>query len=211
MGSPLIKVCGMADADNARQVAALAPDMMGFIFYRPSPRNAFGLAPDVVRQLPAAIRKVGVFVDETAETVFRIAGQYGLDAVQLHGGEPPESCAGLAGRGLTIIKAFGISSAGDLSAAGGYEGACDLFVFDTKTPLKGGSGRRFDHSVLSGYTGRTPFLLSGGIGPEDAATDLSIYSRCAGFDLNSRFETAPGIKDTELLRIFIETVRNKKI
>ncbi len=201
----------MADADNARRVAALAPDMMGFIFYRASPRDAFGLAPDVVRQLPPAIKKVGVFVDETADTVLRTVELYGLDAVQLHGGEPPESCAGLAARGLKVVKAFGISSAGDLSAAGGYEGAIDLFVFDTKTPLKGGSGRRFDHSVLRRYTGRTPFLLSGGIGPEDAATDLSIYPRCAGFDLNSRFETAPGVKDTELLRIFIETVRNKKI
>ncbi|MCC8019505.1 MAG: phosphoribosylanthranilate isomerase [Rikenellaceae bacterium] len=209
MGTPVLKVCGMADADNMREVAALTPDMMGFIFYRPSPRNAFGLAPAAVRGLPETIRKVGVFVDEPMDAVLRKAEEYGLDAVQLHGGEAPELCGTLRDRGLEVFKAFGISSREDLTTAWRYEGVCELLLFDTKTPLKGGSGLKFDHSVLESYTGPTPFLLSGGIGPEEAGIDTGRYPGCAGFDLNSRFETSPGIKDISRLSEFIETVRIK--
>lgn len=207
----LIKVCGIVDAENARGVAELAPDLMGFIFYRPSPRNAFSLPPETVRALPAYIGRVGVFVDEREELILRTARLYGIDYIQLHGSETPQTCTSLSRKGFKVIKAFGISSAGDLDATSAYTEVCDLFIFDTKTPLKGGSGRKFDHSILEGYTGPTPFLLSGGIGPEDAGIDISRYPGCIGFDLNSRFETATGLKDILLLKKFIETERKSQI
>ncbi len=203
----LIKVCGIADAENARQVAALKPDMMGFIFYRPSRRNAFGLDPQAVRDLPKEIIKTGVFVDEDAAAILRTAREYGLDRIQLHGEEAPGLCRELADNGYKIIKAFGISSPEDLQATAGYVDVCDMFLFDTRTPLKGGSGEKFDHGLLQTYTGRTPFLLSGGIGPEDTVIPASGHPLCAGLDVNSRFETAPGHKDPAALARFIAAIR----
>lgn len=226
-----LKVCGMRDPDNIAAIARLNPDFMGLIFYAPSPRYAGGLAPEALDILSPVTKRVGVFVDADEQTVRETATKYRLNYVQLHGGESPEMCASLR-RDYGVIKAFGVATAADLAATQAYEGMCDLYVFDTKTPLHGGSGRRFDHSILAAYTGRTPYLLSGGITPDDAdefaasrrdtpgdtgaivasrrlASQVAQFdSRCVGFDINSRFETAPGVKDSRLVKQFIETFKN---
>jgi phosphoribosylanthranilate isomerase len=205
----MVKVCGMRDRANIAEVARSAPDFMGFIFYEPSPRNACGMAPEALEPLLPGTKRVGVFVDEQKDRILETAQKYALDLVQLHGSEPPEMCAELRRHGLGVIKAFGIDSPEDVARTAAYEGTCDTYIFDTAAPTHGGTGRKFDHSLLESYGGSTPYLLSGGIGPEDAPAAAPVDARCAGFDVNSRFETAPGIKDAEAIEKFIQTVKNR--
>lgn len=207
--TPLIKVCGMRDPANIAAVAALRPDLLGFIFYEGSPRFAGSLDPRALDALPDTIRRVGVFVDASPKDVLSRAQAYGLHLLQLHGDEPPEACAALRRR-YPVVKAFGIATAADLDRTSAYEGCCDYFLFDAKTPARGGSGLAFDHRLLEGYRGRTPFFLSGGIGPQQARTLLPLPALCCGVDLNSRFETAPGFKDAALLREFIAALRRPR-
>lgn len=202
----LCKVCGMTQGDNIRAVEQLGVDLMGFIFYSPSPRFVDALP----NYLPLRAARVGVFVDQPKEEVLMYADRFGLQAIQLHGHESPDYCRSLRERGLHIIKAFPIATADDLPATAAYEGLCDYYLFDTKALLPGGSGQTFDWSVLESYRGRTPFLLSGGIRPEHAsAVRLLQHPLLAGIDLNSRFESAPGVKDVQLLRKFLEELNEE--
>lgn len=231
-----IKVCGMRDARNIRDVAALDIDLMGFIFYPRSPRfvsmisSQAGIIPDYSPErlskavnadgtrsyvFPKRVKRVGVFVDEMPQTIISYVYNYSLDYVQLHGSESPVMIDNLRrtlvpdiAPDIKIIKAFGIKSESDLAQCAAYKGHVELFLFDTRTPAKGGSGRQFDWSVLQAYHGHTPFLLSGGIGPDDAERVKAFkHPMFAGIDLNSRFETAPAMKDVAKLRKFIEKVR----
>ena len=199
----MIKVCGMRDAENIRDVESLGIDLMGFIFW---PRSSRYVA-ERPAYLPTHCKRVGVFVDETIETVCRLAADYALDYIQLHGHESPDYIRTLNAQ-CSVIKAFNIATAADLAQTAPYVGLVDYFLFDTKGPSVGGNGEKFDWSILSAYDGSTPFLLSGGIGPDDAES-LSSYlsvldSRyCIGIDLNSRFERSPGLKDVATLRRFL--------
>ena len=194
----IIKVCGMREADNIREVEMLGIDMMGFIFWPKSSRFA-SQRPDY---LPKNVKRVGVFVDEDPEQVKRLADDYDLDYIQLHGQESPSYIFQLGG--LHIIKVFNISTAEDLLQAQPYEGIVDYFLFDAKGKSVGGNGEKFNWDVLSAYNGSTPFLLSGGIGPDDATNVKAFHHpKCIGIDLNSRFELAPGLKDVAKLKEFI--------
>lgn len=166
------------------------------------------LKPEELALIPKDIRKVGVFVNETTGYITSLAREYGLDTVQLHGKESPEDCLALKNEGFTVIKVFGIGEAMKWDITDAYTAVCDLFLFDTASSSHGGTGRRFDWSVLEGYSGDTPFLLSGGIGPENVE-ELQLFSHAtfAGVDVNSRFETAPGIKDAGLLGQFVSRLR----
>jgi phosphoribosylanthranilate isomerase len=200
--------------------------MMGLIFWPKSSRYV-SEKPDY---LPIYCKRVGVFVDEDIEQVKRIADEYQLDLIQLHGHERPDYIRQLNGR--KVIKAFNIATAADFALTEAYEGVADTFLFDTKGKSVGGNGEKFDWSVLSEYRGETPFLLSGGIGPDDAERvnrltsgracsrspeqTSSLCSRsnaafhhdkCIGIDLNSRFETAPGYKDIMSLKRFLQNVK----
>jgi len=198
----IVKVCGMRDAENIRAVEALGIDMMGFIFWPKSSRYV----SERPAYLPTSCQRVGVFVDESIDKVMQYAAAFQLDVIQLHGGESPEYVSRL--KGLKVIKAFNIATADDLKQVKLYEGLADCFLFDAKGRSVGGNGTQFDWDVLQGYTGKTPFLLSGGIGPDDAGrvTDFE-HPRCIGIDLNSRFETAPGLKDVDKLKAFLEKVK----
>ena len=150
-----------------------------------------------------------MFVDEDIEQVKRIADEYALDFIQLHGHESPEYCTQL--KGMHLIKAISVSGRDDIATYKAYEGLVDYFLFDTKCPTVGGSGQQFDWSVLSAYDGNTPFLLSGGIGPDDAERVKAFHhEKCIGIDLNSRFELAPGLKDINKLRTFLNAINNGK-
>ena len=201
----MIKVCGMREADNIREVEALGIDLMGFIFWPKSKRYV----AERPQYLPTQVKKVGVFVDATLEDIRQHIQDYQLDIIQLHGHETPDFIAQLSifNFQFSIIKAFNIAIAEDLAQTKPYEGIVDYFLFDTKAQLPGGSGEQFDWSVLSHYEGTTPFLLSGGIGPDDAERIKSFHHpRCIGIDLNSRFEIAPGLKDVNQLKDFISNL-----
>lgn len=191
---------------NIAIVATLKPDYMGFIFYPKSPRYAGALDPAA---LPDNVRRVGVFVNASLSEIESTAKRYGLHSIQLHGSESPETCQTLRNKGYEVIKAFGIETTDDFQQAMPYEGFCDLFLFDTRTPAHGGSGQRFDWRLLDRYNGKIPFLLSGGISSDNAEEILNIEHPCFyGIDLNSRFEIEAGLKNTGLLERFIKTIRS---
>ena len=198
----IVKVCGMRDAANIRQLEALGIDWMGMIFWPKSKR--YVSTPPVY--LPQHVRKVGVFVDASLDAIRQHVEDYQLDIVQLHGQESPEMLKVL--KPLTLIKALNIATPEDLQKTEPYEGLADYFLFDTKGKSVGGNGEKFDWSVLASYQGETPFLLSGGIGSEDAQDIKSFHHpKCIGIDLNSRFETEPGLKDITKLKQFLEAIR----
>lgn len=202
--NPLIKVCGMTEAGNIRDIEQLGIDLMGFIFYHKSPRCLCQMP----EYLPVHAKRVGVFVNESKENILTYADRFGLDYIQLHGNESPEHCRTLRNNGLHLIKAFPISQPKDLLAVSRYEGLCDYYLFDTKTPQYGGSGNQFEWNILHRYNGSTPFLLSGGINPYSAkALKEFHHPRFAGIDINSRFETRPGIKDVERIHTFLSQIK----
>lgn len=211
MDSRLIKVCGMREADNIRQVEALGIDWLGFIFWPKSSR----FVHERPAYLPANAKRVGVFVDADIEVVRETAAAYCLDIIQLHGKESPAYIKQLrnlcSDHVAVIVKAFNIATLEDLKQTEPYEGITDYFLFDTKAKMVGGNGTQFDWTVLNDYQGNTPFILSGGIGPDDAENVKAFHHpMLAGIDLNSRFETVPAHKDVNLLRTFIETIKNEK-
>lgn len=193
----------MREAQNIREVESLSPSMMGFICWDGSPRHVASAPP----YLPACIR-VGVFVDPTLEYIQARTAELKLDRVQLHGRETPERCRQVAAAtGLPVIKALSVRTREDIEAHRPYQDAAHLLLFDTKCPTVGGSGRSFDWDVLQHYDGALPFLLAGGIGPDDAERVRRFrHPRFAGIDLNSRFEVSAGRKDPQLLRKFLNTL-----
>ena len=206
----IVKVCGMREAENIRAVEALGVDWMGFIFWEHSSRCVCQRPA----YLPTRAKRVGVFVDAPLDVVCQHVEAFGLDVVQLHGSESPAYLRDLRSScdaRLLIVKAFSIATRDDLLQTSLYEGLADYFLFDTKAQLVGGNGRKFDWSVLAHYDGSTPFLLSGGIGPDDASR-LSTFShpRLAGIDLNSRFEAAPALKNVELLKQFLYDIQQNQ-
>lgn len=204
----IIKVCGMREEENIREVAALDVNWLGFIFYPKSPRATDGQPLLRTDLLDKRQKRVGVFVNVSVEAMMEKANLYHLDYLQLHGNESPEDCHTLRKRGYSLIKAFSIASATDLERTQPYEGRVDYFLFDTKCEGYGGSGRQFDWSFLASYTGDTSFLLSGGIQPANADAILAFrHPRWAGIDLNSGFEVCPGRKDVEKLKLFIKQIK----
>lgn len=195
--------------ENIKAVADLQPDFMGFIFYPKSPRYAEPLYLTTLNSLPMSIKKIGVFVNEDLENILTIVYKYKLDGVQLHGAENTDICQKLKEAGLIVLKAFPIAEAYNFKVTKKYEGTCDYFLFDTKTDAYGGSGVKFDWQMLDEYKGETPFLLSGGIAPDDAEAILKIeHPKFAGIDLNSKFEVSPGLKNVELLDVFLKQLRD---
>ena len=193
----------MRDAENIRAVEALGVNWMGFILWEHSSRYVSRLPA----YLPEKAKRVGVFVDAPLEVINQKVKDFGLDNVQLHGSEPPafiRDLRAMLGDQNLIMKALNIATRDDLQLASGYEGLADYFLFDTKAQLVGGNGTKFDWSVLAHYDGTTPFLLSGGIGPDDANRVRAFsHPQLAGIDLNSRFEVAPAKKNVELIKQFL--------
>ena len=203
MNKMIIKVCGMRDGDNIRALEKKDIDWMGFIFFSGSPRYVSGEDKwtDAIQSCSKV--KVGVFVNEEQAEIERKVATYRLDYVQLHGDESPENCRRLQESGYSVIKAFSISSELDFQQTSAYESFVKYFLFDTKGDKRGGTGQRFDWSVLEDYRGNIPFLLSGGIGTEHIA-ELSAFRHhlLAGIDLNSRFECAPALKEVDKIEQF---------
>ncbi len=223
-----LKVCGMKYVENIQQIAELQPDYLGFIFYEKSKRNFEGIIPD----LPNTIKKTGVFVNEHLEIVISLIEEYRLDSVQLHGDESVAYVAELkqhlaerrtlfieenksikkrknqhyiSKNEIEIIKVFGIKDSFNFSVLEPYLDVVDFFLFDTKGAARGGNGVKFDWTVLENYPYKKPFFLSGGIGLEDVEqiqtirkTNLPIYA----LDVNSKFESKPGLKNSNEVKNF---------
>ena len=198
----------MRNPENILAIALHKPDYIGLIFYDRSPRFVGGLDPKALDALPEKTKRVGVFVNAGVQYIRKQAQRYKLDLIQLHGDETPDFCE-VVRRDYPVVKAFGIEKTADLDYVLQYEGLCDYFLFDAKTPKRGGAGVQFDHSVLKKYTGSTPYFLSGGIGPDDTTTVSAMRdNRCVAIDINSRFEMAPGLKDAEEVGQFIREIKN---
>jgi phosphoribosylanthranilate isomerase len=199
-----IKVCGMKDPGNIRELIQLPINWLGLIFYEQSPRYAGELNVDELKIVPSSIQKTGVFVNASAKNISEHVRRFDLQAVQLHGEESPALCRELKSQGVQVIKTFSIENPEDLKSCVFYEDACDYYLFDTKTLQYGGSGKKFDWQTLSFYQGKTPFFLSGGIDLEDAETIQQLdFPQFYAVDLNSRFEILPGIKNIGKIQQFI--------
>ncbi|SRX54384.1 N-(5'-phosphoribosyl)anthranilate isomerase [Aequorivita sp. CIP111184] len=201
---------------NVAEVAALQPDYLGFIFYEKSPRFFNG---EVISELPAGIKKVGVFVDASLEEILDKVEKYKLDVIQLHGNESVDFCEQLKAKcqaelveasKIEIWKVFSIKNEFDFEVLQSYENVVDKFLFDTKGKEKGGNGFSFNWEILKNYPSKKSFILSGGIGLEEIEslknllkTDLPIHA----IDVNSKFENEPGMKDVSALKKFISTMK----
>ncbi len=214
-----IKVCGLTEPKNIEVVLKSSPDMVGFIFYSKSPRMVKeGKLSKWINEnieLFGDTKRVGVFVGAKIDYVLNAVHDFQLDYIQLHGTESPEYCREIQDywnfssiRKAEFIKAFQVHENFDFDTIRPYEGLCTYFLFDKKSEDMGGSGKKFDWSVLKGYSGLTPFLLSGGIGPDDASAIKKLnLPQMAGVDVNSRFESEPGVKKVEDVNRFIDEIR----
>lgn len=205
----LIKVCGMREPDNIREILTLDPDFLGLIFYPKSSR--YVTSPTIINNIRFGqnTKKTGVFVNATEDEIMQKVKLYELQVVQLHGEESVVLCRSLRNKGILVLKAFQIYAAEDFEDTLLYNDQVDYFLFDTKTASYGGSGSKFDWSLLDAYHGNTPFFLSGGIGPDDVQAIQKInHPLFRGVDLNSRFEIAPAIKSYKLLQQFIKQLNS---
>lgn len=196
----------MRDEANIRQLSQLPIHFMGFIFYPQSPRYAGEMPVRAVQQVAQHIKKVGVFVNAPVDEAMTFYDRYRLDLVQLHGSESPDYCFTLKKKGIPVVKSFAAKDIA-LSQVSSYQHACDYLLFDTPTRQHGGSGKKFDWSLLQQIELPLPFFLSGGLGPGDVK-DVQQFNhpQFYAIDLNSRFEIQPGLKDIELIKRFIEAL-----
>ncbi|MCR5695700.1 MAG: phosphoribosylanthranilate isomerase [Marinilabiliaceae bacterium] len=204
-----IKICGLTDIDNLCRILFLEPDYVGFIFYPKSPRYVVGkIKPDMLSIIPSRVHRVGVFVNSTETEIRQTAATYGLQTIQLHGNEKPELCHTLRESGFEVIKAFSIEDEHDFDHIWSYEDYVDYYLFDTKTPNFGGSGKEFDWQLILRQPLRKPWFLSGGISIDNI--NVAAQSGAYAIDLNSRFELAPGIKDYELLHKALAKIKKSQ-
>lgn len=196
-----LKVCGMREAENIRELVGLNPDYIGMIFFPKSAR--FVSEQPLVEFAPS--KKVGVFVNASTGEMKEKVVSFGLHVLQLHGSEPVEQIEELRDLGVELIKVFSVVDELPLEQMKAYAPLVDYFLFDTKTPDYGGSGQKFDWDVLLGYDLGIPFFLSGGIDLEDldAIQQLDLKDLYA-IDVNSRFELSPGVKDIEKIKALKE-------
>ena len=194
-----IKVCGITQVKQVQQLEGLNIDFVGFIFDKKTPRYVEGkLDKNEIKNADYDLKKVGVFVNPSYSDILDAIEEYGLDVVQLHGEESPEFCSDL-NEDVEVIKVFHIDDTvkniDELVAP--YDMACDYYLFDTQAAAaKGGTGKQFDWNILSKSKIEKPFFLSGGIGVDDVAKIKAFrHPDFYGVDINSKFETEPGVKD----------------
>lgn len=208
-----VKVCGMTRPEQVARLCDIGVSYAGFIFYPGSPRYVLScLTPEDIRK-ESRIGKVGVFVNAGITDVLELAEACALDMVQLHGDESPEYCAQVAVH-LPVVKAFRLSGQErvDLLVAP-YVQVCERLLFDTAGAGFGGTGKQFDWSLLNAMDHVKPFFLSGGIGPGDAPLIRAFREGPSGaflsaVDINSRFESAPGVKDVPSVEAFIRALNS---
>ncbi|MEI6263589.1 MAG: phosphoribosylanthranilate isomerase [Sphingobacteriia bacterium] len=211
------KVCGLNSVNQLMQLDDMGVEFGGFIFYPKSPRYILKhVQPaDLKRAKGQKINKVGVFVNETPDQVLKQVDDCGLYLVQLHGDETPKYCEKIADY-VTVIKAFRIRNDDDvLWKIKDYQDVVDMFLFDTAGAAYGGTGEKFDWKILQNLAINKPFFLSGGIGPDDVSSlqefaTLPVAKDLFSIDINSKFESSPGVKNMEMVQSFIQIVKDIK-
>ena len=207
-----LKVCGMTDPAQVTELERMGVSFAGFIFYPKSPR--YVLRRMTTEQIKAFknINKVGVFVNASVDEVKHMVDECRLHMVQLHGDETPKYCEKIADY-ISVVKAFRISEDDNIEwKIREYMDVCDMFLFDTEGAGYGGTGKKFDWKLLQHTQIGKPYFLSGGIAPGDAPAIKTFMQEPAAkalfaLDVNSKFETAPGIKDMELVKGFLEQIK----
>lgn len=209
-----IKVCGMTSTQQVKQLEEMGVEFAGFIFYPKSPRYVFKNMPaNEIKRIKGKINKVGVFVNANADEILRAVDECDLHLVQLHGNESPAVCETISKR-VTVIKAFRIVDEDNIEwKIRDYYDTVDMYMFDTEGAGYGGTGKKFNWELLKEQNIQKPFFLSGGIAPGDAEK-LKAFEREAvakdlfAIDINSKFEVAPGVKDLDKVRGFVERLKS---
>ncbi|GJL92666.1 phosphoribosylanthranilate isomerase [Hyphococcus sp.] len=222
MSGPLVKICGLKDRDAAIAAARAGADFLGFVFFRKSPRFVTPeTAEEIILDLKQASfdegfempKLVGLFVDAGEKELSEAPPL--LTHFQFHGHEGPERCREIGAEfAVEVIKAIPVTDAGDVAEAAAYEGAADIILFDAKPPPNagrpGGNGVSFDWSSLESYAGETPYMVAGGLTPENIAASVKAQNgreSFMGVDVSSGVETAPGKKDAALIKAFIASAK----
>ena len=209
-----IKVCGMTQLEQVEQLHDLGATFAGFIYYPKSPRYVFRHLTSAQLKKVNTINKVGVFVNASVEEVLHMVDECRLHMVQLHGDESPKYCEKIADY-VSVVKAFRLSDNDSIEwMVNPYMDVCDMFMFDTMGAGYGGTGKKFDWNILKGSTIGKPFFLSGGIQPEDtkALEEFShdpVAKAMFAIDINSKFESAPGIKQMDKVERFINELKDQ--
>lgn len=210
--SLLIKICGLSTPETLEAALDAGADMVGFVFFAPSPRN---LSLDDAMALGAQAQgraiKVALSVDAADAFLDAAVEAARPDMLQLHGKESPQRVLDLKRRfGLPVMKAIHVSGPEDLAAVADYEQAADRLIFDARPPkgaiLPGGNGAAFDWAILDHVETRLPWMLSGGINPANVAEAIRA-TRAPGVDVSSGVERSPGVKDAGLIADFIRRAR----
>lgn len=203
-----VKICGLTEPAGLAAAVAVGARYVGFVFFAKSPRHVSPeQAADLVAQVPLGIAKVGLFVDPDDALLRAVLDKVPLDMIQLHGAETPARVAEVkALTGLPVIKAVGLAEPADLDALWDYGLVADMLLIDAKPPkgaaLPGGNGVAFDWRLLAGRQILKPWLLAGGLTPDNVAEAIRL-TRAPGIDVSSGVESAPGIKDPDRIRRLI--------
>ena len=209
-----IKVCGMTLPEQVEGLPDMGATFAGFIFYPKSPRYVFRHLTSAQIKKINTINKVGVFVNSSIEEVLLMVDECRLHMVQLHGDESPKYCERIADY-VSVVKAFRVSDNDSIEwMIRPYMDVCDMFMFDTMGAGYGGTGKKFDWNMLKGSNIGKPFFLSGGIQPDDTNAliefkDEPVSKALFAVDINSRFETSPGVKDMKKVEKFIKDLKQE--
>jgi phosphoribosylanthranilate isomerase len=200
-----VKVCGITNPEDARLAAGSGADAIGLIFAKSSRKVSVEEAREIAATLPEGVLKVGVFVNEEPEEVLSVAREVGLDYVQLHGDETPETVTFLREGGVKVMKALRVRDEGSLAALEGY--GADLVMLDAwSEKVRGGTGERFDWALAKSLKGRGNIVVSGGLNPENVREAISFFEPY-GVDASSSLEEAPGKKNGERVRRFVSAAK----
>jgi phosphoribosylanthranilate isomerase len=210
--TPIVKICGLSTGLTLDAALEAGADMVGFVFFSKSPRHIdWATARALGRHAEERAKIVALSVDADDDTLKRIVDALAPDLLQLHGSETPARVKEISERfARPTMKAIGVATREDLAAAKAYEGVADILLIDAKPPkdavLPGGNGRPFDWSLMQNFHAPVPWLLSGGLEPDNVAAAVAL-SGARGVDVSSGVESAPGVKDQAKIRAFVAAAR----
>ena len=207
-----VKVCGLTRPEDVAAVASAGAAYAGFVFFPKSPRNVtLAQARDLALLAPPGLAKVALTVDADDAFLDALLAEVPVDILQLHGHEPPDRVAAVRARfGLPVMKAVGVATDADLPALDDHAAVADMLLVDAKAPkgaaLPGGNGLAFDWRLIAGRQWRRPWMLAGGLTPDNVAEALRLTG-AQQVDVSSGVESAPGVKDAGRIAAFVQAAR----